>query len=235
MLPSSSAQLRWASRSAVSGLRASFTASSWGWRDEEGPWRSDFAPLFHFLTLLFFGKQWGVGQLCTLFPNLHFIFLANKPLLLLSLNTEVTPTPWLQKMHWFALLKKKILSTENAPLGIAEKRICRIKKKIPVGFTGEYFQLWCFWRWMSCAGVRGTHLPWTCGGRLWHKPWAWADPFLFFPLELCFIRPCPISSFCPRGVFGWGKISLSPTRCSEGCWVFSCQILGFLISIPKDQ
>lgn len=45
----------------------------------------------------------------------------------------------------------------------------------------------------------------------------------FFP----FICPCPISSFFPRGVLSWGKISPSPTRCSEGCWVFSCQILGF--------
>lgn len=36
------------------------------------------------------------------------------------------------------------------------------KKKIPVGFREEYLHLW----WMSCAVVRGTHLPWTCGGTL---------------------------------------------------------------------
>lgn len=41
-----------------------------------------------------FGKQGEVGQFCTLFPKLHFFFfLAHKSVHLLSLNTEVTPTP----------------------------------------------------------------------------------------------------------------------------------------------
>lgn len=175
-------------------------------------------PLFStssFSDTALFGKRGEVGQLHTLFPNLHVFFLAHKPVNLLSLNTEVTPTPWLQKMHWFALLKKVIKYRKLSSWHCWKMNVQG--KWSQWDSQGNIYMCGVRRRWMSCAG-RGEHLPCTCGGRLWHKPWAWADPLFFFSLEMCFICPYPISSFCPTGCFRlkedqphkvfWGLLSL---------------------------
>lgn len=222
-----------------SGLRASPAAPTQGWRDEQGPWNL-ILPLFSTPSLsnaALFGKRGEVGQFCTLFPNLHIFLLAHKAALVLSLNTEVTPTPWLQKMHWFALLKKNHWIQKMLFSALLENE--RAGKRSQWDSQGNIYRIFTPLVFVgggwAVLGWGGTHLPCTPGGRLWHKLWAWADPVFFFSLEMCFLCPGPISSFCPQDVLGWGKISSNPTRCSEGCWVFSSQILGFLISIPKDQ
>lgn len=131
-----------------------------------------------FSNTALFGKRGEVGQLHTLFPNLHVFFLAHKPVNLLSLNTEVTPTPWLQKMHWFALLKKVIKYRKLSSWHCWKMNVQG--KWSQWDSQGNIYMCGVRRRWMSCAG-RGEHLPCTCGGRLWHKPWAWADPLFFFP------------------------------------------------------
>lgn len=190
-------------------------------------------PLFStssFSNTALFGKQGGSWAALHLFPKLVGFFPRTQTSAFAvikhrsdshSMTTENTLVCTAEKI----IKNRKCSSWHCWKMNVqGEKKRSQWDSERNIYICGGWAVLW--WGGLTCHGPVVGHCDINPELGLIHY---------FFSLEMCSISPCPISSFCPQGVLSWGKISPSPTRCSECFWVFSCQILGFVISIPKDQ